>query len=216
MLTLIGQNHHLAQILLQNLQGAQLLFLVFDNGLGRDQLLRHARGDQDVVLLGDFDAALLGVELTDAHTVAGLFEVELLGLVPGKVDDIQPAHGGALLAMGLEHPWRPVEQALKAFDQDGPQRSGTEVASHALMSLQHPIVIGHQRQQRRKRILGRDERKRVFKVSGQVIDLQVVGLGFGHLERRGGLHGGIDGETSFSFGGDAATLFTDRSEFTYG
>jgi hypothetical protein len=183
---LVRQLTYLTQVLLQNLDCAKLLLLVLDDWLRRDHLLRYARRDEDKVLLGDLDAALLGVELADSDALAHLAELELLWLVARKLDHVQPRDIGDILAVALQHPRRPVEQALKALDQDGSQRPCAEIAGHALMAVQHALVVAEQRQDVGQRVVVCDQGQVVVDLAHEVVDLQViVRLGvFGQRRRR--------------------------------
>ena len=182
-LTLISQLANLTQVALQNVQRAELLLLVFDDGLRRDHLLGNARGDEDKILLGYLHAALLGVELADADALAHLAQLELLGLVARKLDHVQPGHIGPLLPVALEHARRAVEQALESLDQDGPQRAGAEVAGHALVAVQDALVVAEQREDVGQGVIVCEQRQVDVAVAGEVVDLQVVA-------RLGGLVGG--------------------------
>jgi hypothetical protein len=185
-LTLIGQLTYLPQVLLQDLDCAKLLFLVLDNGLRRDHLLRDARRDEHKVLLGYLHAALLGIELADADALAHLAQLELLRLVARKLDHIQPRHVGDVLAIALQHARRPVEQALEALDQDGSQRPCAQIAGHALVAVQHALVVAEQRQDVGQRVIVRDQGQVVVDLAHEVVDLQVVVRlgGFGQRRRR--------------------------------
>lgn len=171
----------MSQILLQYLQGTELLLLVLADGLRRDHLLRHAGRDQHVVLLGDLYAGLLGVDLADAEAVAGLFEIELLGFVLGELDDVQPGDVGSLLAVRLEDLGRAIEEAFEAFDEDGSQGARAQVSGDALVAVEDAIVVGDEAENGWKCVVGGDEGQVVLELAGQVVDLKVVGVGHGSL-----------------------------------
>jgi hypothetical protein len=141
---LVGHLDDLLHVFLQNLQRPQLLLLVLDDGLRRDHLLRHARRDQHVVLLGDLDPALFGVELADAHPVPGFLQVELLRFILRELHNVQPGHGGAFLPMRLEDPRRPVKEALKALDEDRTERACAEIPGDAFMPMEDAIILPNQ------------------------------------------------------------------------
>ena len=101
--------------------------------------------------------ALLRIELAHPYTVAHLVKVELLGLIAGKVYYIKPADSGTLLAVGLEHTWRTVEEPLEALYEYGTQRPSAQVAGHRFMALKNGVIVGYQGEEGRKRVLGRYE-----------------------------------------------------------
>jgi hypothetical protein len=183
---LVGHLAHRSQVALHDFQGAELFFFVLDDGLGRNQLLGHARGNEDVILLGDLHATLLGVELAHAHSLAHLAEGELLGLVAGELDDIEPGDGSALLAVGLEDFGRAVEEALEALDENGTQGPCAEVEGQALVAVEHTSILAEQLEQDGKRIVDGDQRQVVVQLAGQVVDGKVAGGPRRLWERSGG------------------------------
>ena len=175
---MIGQLTDLGRILLENLERAELLLLVLHDRLGRDHLLRNARRDEQEVLLRDLNATLFRVELTDAHALAHLAELELIGLVAGKVDHVEPGDGGPFLAMASDYPRRTVEQTLESAQQDRAERSRTKVAGHALVPFEHALVLVEQREDGRERVVGRDEREIIAVLASEIVDVMVTVLGF--------------------------------------
>lgn len=143
--TLVGGVNDLAQVAIEHVNDAQLFLLVLEYGLRRDQFLWHTTSDEYVVFFGDFDATLLEVELTDADAVAGLLQVELLGLVLGELDDIEPGNIG-IATVGFEDAWRSFEESLEAFEQDGADGTSSQVAGQALVSLEYTFILAHQTQ----------------------------------------------------------------------
>lgn len=123
------------QVLLKNLQCAQLLFLILDNRLGRDHLLRHTGRNQNEILLADFHTTLLGVELADSHAVARLLQIELFGLTLCEFDHVEPSHCRSIFAMGFQHLRRSVEQTLESLDQDRTERACAQISSDALVPV---------------------------------------------------------------------------------
>ena len=178
------------QCLLQNLNRAQLLLLVLTNRLGRNHLLWNARVDEDVIVLGDLDAALFGVELTDAGTLAHLTQLELLGLIARELDHVEPGHRRTFLSVRLQQPRWPVEKALEAVDEDGSQGTGTQIDGHALVPFQDASIVGQRRDERGEGVILRDEGEVVVVLTGEVVDLE-MGRGGGLFARVGG--GGLVG-----------------------
>ena len=178
---MIGNLDDLLDVLLQDFQGAQLLLLILDDGLRGNHLLRHAGSDQHKVLLADLNATLLGVELADAHPIAGLFEVELLGLALGKLDHVQPGDVGGVLSVRFEHTRGTVEEALEALDQDGSQGTGAQVTGDALVAVQDAVVFADQVDDGGHVVIGGDQGKVIGVLTGEIVDLQVIRVGFGDL-----------------------------------
>lgn len=89
------------QVLFQDLQGAELLLLVFDDRLWGDHLLGHARCDQHKIFLADLHPTLLGIELANAHSIARLFQIELFRLALRELDHVQPSDRRSIFTMRL-------------------------------------------------------------------------------------------------------------------
>lgn len=183
-LTLIGHLDDLLQVLFQNLQRAKLLLLILDNRLRGDHLLRQSRRDQDIVLLGDLDPTLFGVDLADSRAVAGLFQGELLRLVLGELDDVQPCHVVTLLAVRLDDARRPVEESLEALDQDRPQGACAQVPGDTLVAVQHAVVLANETQDLRHIVFRGDEGKVLGILAREVVDLDVVRMRLGDFGRQ--------------------------------
>ncbi len=73
--------------------------------------------------------------------------------------------------MRLKYPRRPVEQPLESLDEYRSQRSRSEIARHALMSLENAIVLGYQGEQGRQWVFGGNEWEDIWELSGEVVDL---------------------------------------------
>jgi len=173
-LTLVGQLAYLTQVLLKYLNRAKLFLFVLDDGLGRYHLLWYTRRDEHEVLLGNLYATLFGVELANSHAFAHLPQLKLFRLIACKVDDIQPGYSGSVLAMALEHSWRAIEQPFEAFDEDRTQRSSAKITGHALMAVQHALVVAEQRQDVWKGVIVGNQWQVLIELACEVVDLQVV------------------------------------------
>lgn len=169
--TLISHLSNLLEVFLQYLKCAQLLLLILDDWLWGDHLLRHARCDQHKVLLADLHPALFGVELADASTVTRLLQDELIRLIFGEFDNIQPSHCRSILTMLLDHLRGRVEQSLKALDQDRTQRTCAQVAGDTLMALEDSVIFSDQMDDRGHTIIGGDEGEVFGALAREVVDL---------------------------------------------
>lgn len=152
----------------------------------------NTTADQHVVLLTNLNAALLRIELADANPFAHLAQGELLGLVVRKLDNVEPGHIGRFFAMRLQDLGRAVEQALEALDEYRSKRAGAEIAGHALVAVEHALVLAQQLQDARQGVIAGDKGQVLGVLAGEVVDLEVVG-GFGRLgrRRRRSMRGGI-------------------------
>jgi len=92
--------------------------------------------------------------------------------------------------MALEYSWGAVEQPFESLDQDGSQRSCAQVAGHALVAVQHALVVAEDGEYVGQGVIVGNQRQVLFEVSGEVVDLEVVvGLsGFGDGRGRSQVH----------------------------
>lgn len=227
---MIGQLDDLAEIALEQLESGQFLFLVLVDGLGRDHFLRHAGLDENVVLLGDLDAGVLELDVADGGPGARLVEGEVVGLVPGKVDDVEPGDGrGAVLGLA-EHAGRAVKEALEALDEDGAEGAGAHVAGDGLVAVENAVVESEEVEDVGHGVVGGDEGDVFVEAAGEVVDLEVVGLAgvvlemvvvcFGDLGSAGGVGGGavaLCGRGAFATGAIASVAgLARRRESVHG
>jgi hypothetical protein len=184
-LTLISQLTYLTQVLLKDLNCTQLLLFVLDDGLWWNHLLGYTRRNEYKVFLGDLHAALLGVELADSHALAHLTQLKLLGFVSGELYHVQPGHSCAILSMALQNARRAIEQPLESLNQDGSQRSCAKIACHALVAVEHALVVAKQREYVGQSVIVGDQRQVLVELACEVVDLQVVVRlgGFGEWRR---------------------------------
>ena len=154
--TLFRHLDNLIQVLLYQLKSSQFLLLIFLDRLRRDQLLRHTTIDEHVILLGDFHAALFGVELTDAQVIAHFLQIKLLRLVPREIHHVQPRYV-RIFAVRLENSGRALEQSLKSLQEEGSHWASTQVAGQALMTLENGIVVTHYSEDGWESVIGAEE-----------------------------------------------------------
>jgi hypothetical protein len=164
----------LAQVLLQNLDSAQLLLLVLDDGLRGYHLLWDSRGNEHKVLFTNLDSALFCIELADTDAFAHLPELELLWLVARELDHVKPRDGRAVLAMALEDAWRAIKEALESLDKNGTQRPCAQVTGHGLMAVEDALVVAEEGEDVGKCIVISNQWQVCVQVSDEVVDLEMV------------------------------------------
>ena len=204
--TLIRQLNDLPKVLLQDLQCPQLFLFVLDDRLRRNKFLGHARGNQDVVFFRYFYPTLLGVELANPNPVPHLLQVELLRLVSGKLHHIQPGDCGPLLTVCFEYPRRAIKESFEPLDQYRAEGSSPQVPRHTLVSLQYAVVVGDQRKDGRHGIIFGDKGEGFGRVSGKVVDLEMIRMRLRSLDRGRILRGRISGKAPLSFRGGVVAL----------
>jgi hypothetical protein len=144
-LTLVCGMNHLPKIAIEDFDHTKLFLFIFEYGLRRNQLLRHPTSYEHVVLLGYLDATLLQVKLTDANAISRLFEIELFGLVLCELDHVKPCNIG-IATVRFEDTWGTFEKSFESLEEDRTDRTGAQIPSQALVSLENAIVFSDQSQ----------------------------------------------------------------------
>lgn len=134
---------------------------------------------------------MLDVELADPRATPGLFEGELVRELLCELDDVQPRDGGFFSCIAgtrtrttsttaggrrgrPDDARRPVEEPFEALDEDGAERTGTQVAGDGLVAVQHAVVLAYPAEDGGQGVIRGDEREGVGVLASKVVDLEVL------------------------------------------